>query len=73
MQSRVGCTILAFGKSMHAGQTGVVVRDWDDTLLVEADDPKYQHAHKNTVGEGRYFVVDSLLAKVTSMPEQPSD
>ncbi len=73
MQTRVGCTIQAFGKSMHAGQTGTVVRDWDSTLLVLADDPKYQHAHKNTVGEGRYFVVDNLLARITSMPEQSDD
>ncbi len=73
MQNRVGCTIQAFGKSMHAGQTGLVVRDWDNMLLILADDQSYANAHRNTVGEGKYFVVDSLLAKLTSMPEQPNE
>ena len=33
-------------------------------MLVKADDPKYSGAHKNSIGEGKYFQVDTLLYKI---------
>ena len=59
----LGKRITAFGKSLHAGQTGTVVADYGSMLLVKADDEKYTGAHKNSIGEGRYFQVDNLLVK----------
>ncbi len=61
--SMVGKHIMAFGKSLHAGQTGVVVADYGNMLLVRADDEKYPGAHNNSAGEGKYFQVDNLLVK----------
>jgi hypothetical protein len=55
--------IQAFGKSHHAGQTGSVVADYGEMLLVKADNEKYSGAHKNSIGDGKYFQVDRLLAK----------
>lgn len=59
----VGVRILAFGKSHHAGQKGIVVADYGSMLLVKAEDESYPEAHKNSIGEGKYFQVDNLLAK----------
>lgn len=59
----LGTRIQAFGKSLHAGQTGKIVADYESMLLVKADDPKYSGARKNSIGEGKYFQVDSLLVK----------
>ena len=55
----VDTKILAYGKSHHAGQKGVVVADYGMMLLVKADDEAYSGAHKNAIGEGKYFQVDS--------------
>ena len=63
MKFDIGVKILAFGKSMHAGQKGTVVADYGNYLLVKAEDEKYEHAHKNSIGDGKYFQVDNLLAK----------
>lgn len=60
----IGKQIQATGKSKHAGQTGVVVKDYGSMLLVKADDESYSGAHKNSVGEGKYYQVDSELIKV---------
>lgn len=59
----IGTHVVAFGKSMHAGQSGTIVRNYGNHYLVEADDPKYIHAHKNSIGDGRYFQVDALLIR----------
>jgi len=58
-----GTHILAYGKSHHAGQSGTVVADYGSHLLVKADDLSYEGAHRNSIGEGRYFQVDNLLCK----------
>ena len=58
-----GKHIIAFGATKHAGQTGEVVADYDSVLLIKADDESYEHAHRNSTREGRYFQVDSLLVK----------
>ena len=63
MNVMINKKILAFGKSQHAGQTGVVVADYGTMLLVKADDEKYDNAHKNSIGDGRYFKVDKMLVK----------
>jgi len=63
MKYDLGVRVQAFGKSQHAGQIGTVIADYGEMLLVEAQDPKYKDAHKNSIGEGRYFQVDSLLVK----------
>jgi len=60
---KIGTHILAFGQSLHAGQTGIVVADYDSHLLVKADDQSYSGAGKNSGREGKYFQVDSLLAR----------
>lgn len=55
--------ILAHGKSIHAGQTGIVIADYGNYLLVKADDESYSGASTNSIGEGKYFQVDNLLCK----------
>ena len=59
----IGAKVIAFGKSMHAGQTGTVAADFGNYLLIKADDEKYQHAHKNSGRDGKYFQVDELCVK----------
>ena len=59
----VGTRIMAFGKSHHANQTGTIVADYGNYYLVKADDESYDGAHKNSIGDGKYFQVDSLLVK----------
>ena len=54
----VDTKILAYGKSKHAGQSGTVVADYGNYLLVEATDQKYTGAHKNSIGDSKYFQVD---------------
>lgn len=61
--SIVGKKIMAFGKSLHAGQTGTIVADYGTMVLVKADDEKYSNAFKSSDREGKYFQVDSLLYK----------
>ena len=63
MTNMIGKKITAFGKSLHAGQTGTVVADYGTMLLVKADDDKYAGASKNSIGDGKYFQVDNLLVK----------
>ena len=63
MTNMIGKKITAFGKSLHAGQTGTVVADYGTMLLVKADDEKYTNAFKSTNREGKYFQVDTLLYK----------
>jgi len=59
--------IQAFGKSQHAGQTGTVVADQGQYVMVLADDPTYTHAARNSIvpkdSPNRYFWVDTLLLK----------
>jgi len=58
-----GKHILALSKSLHSGQKGIVVEDWGNILLIKADDETYSGSYKDTVREGKYFQVDSLLVK----------
>ena len=59
----LGKKILAYGKSIHAGQTGTVAADYESMLLLKADDESYAKAYKNSIGEGKYFQVDSRLCR----------
>ena len=59
----VGKRIQAIGKSHHAGQIGTVVADYGNMLLVKAADESYSDAHKNSIGDGKYFQVDSRVCK----------
>ena len=59
----LGDHIQCIGKSMHAGQSGILVADYGNFLLLKADDPKYSGASKNSIGDGKYFQVDNLLVK----------
>lgn len=61
--STIGKTVLATGKSIHAGQIGLVVEDWGNYLLVKPDNQDYAKAHKNSGREGKYCQFDSRLAK----------
>ena len=60
----IGTKVEATAKSKHVGQTGTVVADYINMLLVKADDEKYELAHKNSIGEGKYFQLDSRAVKV---------
>lgn len=60
----IGKKIIATGKSLHAGQIGVVVADYGNYLLIQADDEDYSGAHKNSIGDGKYFQVDSRTVKI---------
>jgi len=64
----IGAHVTAFGKSLHAGQSGIIVADYEAMLLVKADDPSYHGAHRNSIGDGRYFQVDNLLYKINKEP-----
>ena len=59
----LGTHLLAFGKSLHAGHSGHLVADYGDMLLLKSDEAKYPGAHKNSIGEGKYFQVDALLVR----------
>lgn len=59
----IGVHLLAFGKSLHAGQKGILVADYGDMLLLKADDEKYSNAYKASNREGKYFQVDRLLVR----------
>ena len=63
MTNMTGKKITAFGKSLHAGQSGTVAADYGTMLLVKADDESYSGASKNSIGDGKYFQVDNLLVK----------
>ncbi len=52
---------MAVGKSLHAGQHGVVVSDWGMTLLIKAEDESYAKAYTDSTREGKHFVVDTDL------------
>ena len=58
MTSLKGKKVLAYGKSLHAGQTGTVEEDWGYYLLVKPDDQKYSKAFKSTGREGKYVQFD---------------
>ncbi len=59
----IGTKVLATAKSLHSGQTGVVVGDYVNMLLVKVDDESYTNASSNSVGEGKYFQLDIRAAK----------
>ena len=59
----IGKHIMAVGKSLHAGYAGVVVADYQTMLLVKSDDDSYVHAGRNSIGEGKYFQIDSRMYK----------
>lgn len=59
----VGKKIQVFGKSPHAGQTGVVVADYGSHLFIKADDETYAKAFNSSGRVGKYFQVDRLLCK----------
>ena len=63
MKYELGSHLLCFGKSLHAGQSGILVADYGSHLLLKADNEKYSGASKNTGREGKHFQVDSLLVK----------
>ena len=57
-----GTYVKALSKSLHEGQTGVVVADYGSHVLVKVHDETYSGAGKNSIGEGKYIQIDSLLA-----------
>jgi len=65
----LGASILPFGKSIHAGHPGIVVADYGSMLLVKSTEDKYPGANNNSIGDGRYFQVDSLLMKITKLAD----
>lgn len=63
MKFKKGVHVMAFGKSHHAGQTGIVAADYGTMILIKADNESYPNAYKNSIGDGKYFQVDNLLLK----------
>ncbi len=55
--------IIATSKSKHAGQTGTVIADYGNMLLIKTDDESYSGAHKSSERPGKYFQVDSRWIK----------
>lgn len=60
----IGTHVQAITKSKHSGQSGVVVADYGNMLLVKADDQSYLPASTNSIGDGKYFQLDSRLYKI---------
>ena len=60
---KVGAHVMCFGKSHHAGQTGIVVSDYGNYLVIKADDQDYIKANKNSSYDFKTFQVDYLLVK----------
>lgn len=58
-----GTKVEATAKSLHHGQTGTVVVDYEGMLMVEAEDQKYYHAHNNSTHDKKCFQLDSRWAK----------
>jgi len=63
MSYEIGSHLVAFGQSLHAGQSGTLVADYGEFLLIKADDEKYSGASKNSIGEGKYFQANHLLVR----------
>ena len=59
----VGAHVMCFGKSLHAGQTGIVVSDYGNYLVIKADDQNYAKANKNSSYDFKTFQADYLLVK----------
>ena len=59
-----GTHVQAIAKSKHSGQAGIVVADYGTMLLVKADDQSYSLASTNSIGDGKYFQLDSRLYKI---------
>lgn len=62
MSNKLGTHVKMTGKSKHAGQTGIVVRDYDDHLIIKVDDETYDRSFKSSIGEGKYLQVDAGCA-----------
>lgn len=60
----IGTKVEGITKSLHLGHKGTVVADYINMLLLEAEDPSYRLAHKNTIGKGKYFQIDTRYCKV---------
>ena len=69
MTYQPGQHVLVFGKSMHAGQTGTVVRNDGQYVMLLADVQANIHTYCNLIDENypnlpiRYFWVDRLCLK----------
>jgi len=57
-KSLKGLHIEATGKSLHAGQQGIIAADYVNMLLILADNTNYPLAFTNTIGDGKYFQLD---------------
>jgi len=55
----LGKHITCFGKSKHAGQSGIVVTDWGTMAMVIADNQSYAGAHVNSGYTDKVFQVDT--------------
>ena len=60
---KIGAHVMCFGKSLHAGQTGIVVADYGNYLVIKPDDQEYVKAGKNSFYDFKTFQADYLLVK----------
>ena len=58
-----GTKVKATIKSLHNGQTGTVVADYESMVLVEADDQSYSQATKNSTHPKKCFQIDKRWVK----------
>lgn len=59
----IGTHVMAFGKSLHAGQKGILTDKYDDMVSIKVDDESYQYAFNRLSREGKYIHVDALLIR----------
>jgi len=55
---KIGTNVTAFSKSKHAGQSGTVVADYGNYIMVIADDQSYAGASINSSWEKKVFQID---------------
>lgn len=59
----IGKHVRASEKSHHAGQTGIVVADYGNYLMIIADDQDYKEASKSLNWDKKVFQIDRRYYK----------
>ena len=72
MSIPLGTTLTAFGKSKHSGQSGTVVADYGDFVMVTADDQKYSGASKNSAWDLKVFQLDTRFVTTAKTTKKDS-
>ena len=59
----LGKRVYCFDPSLHSGQYGTVLKNYDSMLILEAEDQTYAKSWKSKMFSSRVFQVDALLCK----------